>query len=159
MESCSQRLELLLLFRSGNVQLRENIKNLIIVDQVKSFALQPDEMRAIFPAFFSNTGIHTEKIGVSAIAAFSQRDANLRNSNMACIADGKQILAHDVMLAVLHFIRFFNEAENSATHKDMRAGRSLRFDLMKAFIRPINAILAICHESNFKTWNLRVFEV
>ena len=65
-------------FLPGHPQSREEIEGFVFVDQVRAFGVQPHEMRAVFPAITADAVIDAKEIGVGAIYAFAQRDANLR---------------------------------------------------------------------------------
>jgi hypothetical protein len=64
---------------------------------------------------------------------------------MAGIAYREEILAGLIMLAVLHFIKVFDAAKDSTAHKNMRMRSMIRFDLIKAFVYPMDTILTVDH--------------
>ncbi len=110
--------------------------------------MQPDEMRAILAAVTAFAGFNAEKIGVCAVYAFAQGDTDLGNRYMAGTADGEEIFALLVILAVLQSFIVFEIAENPAAHKYMRMGAMIGFNLLEAFVGPVNTIPAINHKAS-----------
>lgn len=65
---------------------------------------------------------------------------------MAYAADGEEILAFAIVLAVIQILIILNEAIDATAHENMRMPSMIRFYLLKTFVHPINAIPAINHK-------------
>lgn len=66
---------------------------------------------------------------------------------MAGAAHGEEILASLIIFTVLHGLILLDMAVNSTAHEDVRMDTAVRFDLLEAFIHPVDAVLAANHHS------------
>ena len=107
--------------------------------------MQTNKMRAILATLTPLTGIDAEQVRIRAVEALTQRDADFGDRYVACHADGEEILAGMIMLAIWKVLVFLYKAENSTAHENVGMGAMVRFDLFEAFIHPIDAILAVNH--------------
>jgi hypothetical protein len=132
-------------FPAGHFQDREQVKDPAVVDQVHPFRVQTDKVGAIFPAFAANAGIDAEQVGVRTVDAFRERDADLGNGDFTGTANREEVPAGYVMLAFWEVLVVFNEAENPASHENVRMLAVIGLDLFQAFIRPVDAVFAVYH--------------
>jgi hypothetical protein len=104
-------------------------------------------MRAILSVFPALARIDAEQVCICAIKTFPQGNAYLGDRYTARTAKGEKIFTDLVMLAVLRLMVYFKRAENTTAHENMRAGAAIHLYLSQAFVRPMDAILAIHNHS------------
>jgi hypothetical protein len=71
----------------------------MLADQLNALGMQTDKVGTILAALFSLTMIDAKKIRISAVAAFSQRNTDLGNREIAGTANREQVLADSIMAA------------------------------------------------------------
>ena len=123
----------------------ENVKNLILLDEMHPLCVQANEMSAIFATLPAHAGFNTEKIRVCAIGAFSQRNANFRNGYVAGIANRKKVFADHIILAVLAVIICLYRTVDSTTHENVRMVFRVFLDLLETLIHPMDTVFAEAH--------------
>jgi hypothetical protein len=132
-------------FPARHSQDREHVKDLAVVDQVRPFRVQTNKVGAIFPAFAANAGIDAEQVGIRTVDAFRQRDTDLGNGDFTGTANREEVPAGYVVPAFGEILVVFDEAENPASHENVRVLAVIGLDLFQAFIRPVDAVFTVYH--------------
>jgi hypothetical protein len=135
----------ILFFLSRHALIRKQVENTAIFDQVHSLGMQSNEMRAIFAAVTALAGFNAEQIGIRAVYAFAQGDTDLGNRYPAGTADREKIFALPVVFAARQRFIILEIAEDPAAHENVRMGSMIGFNLLEAFIGPVNTIPAVNH--------------
>ena len=60
------------LFFAGHALGREQIKDLVFINEMNAFGMQTNKVSAVLPTFASDTGFDTEEICICAVGALSQ---------------------------------------------------------------------------------------
>jgi hypothetical protein len=137
------------LFGSGHSQGGKEVERLILIDQVRPFGVEPDEMRAILAVIAADAVLDAEQVGICAIRTFSKRNADLGYSNAARLADGEEILAFDIVRATIKSSIALAESVYAAAHEKVRACACVSLNLFEALIHPVDAIAAMNHPDYF----------
>jgi hypothetical protein len=137
--------EFSLLFSRWYSYVWENVKNLILLDEMHPLCVQANEVSAIFAILTAYAGFNAEKVRVCAIGAFSQRNTNFRNGYAAGTANRKKVFADRIILAVSAVIISLDRTVDSATHENVRIGFRVFFDLLEALIHPMNTVFTEEH--------------
>jgi hypothetical protein len=111
-----------------------------------SLRIQANEMSAVLSVFLAHARVNAEQVGIGAVGAFPQGNTRLWNGQPAGAADGEEVFASHIVLAVLAAAVIFNRAENPASHENVRMLAPIRLNLIEAFINPIYAIFAMNHD-------------
>lgn len=142
-------------FCSGHSQGGKEVERLILIDKVRPFGAEPDEMRAVLAAIAAEAVLDAEQVGVCAICAFSKRNADFGHSNAAGVADGEEILAFDIVRATLQSSIALAEPVYAAAHEKVRACACVGLNLFEALIHPVDAIAAMNHPDCFDPFQPR----
>jgi hypothetical protein len=67
---------------------------------------------------------------------------------MAGVAEGEEVFANYIMLAVLPVFLILDLTGNLTPHKNMRMRAMIGLDLFEALIYPVNTVLAVNHVNN-----------
>jgi hypothetical protein len=103
-------------------------------------------MSAVFPVLSTRALLYAEQIRIGTVNAFSERDATLRNREVASAANGEQILADDVMLTFLQMRVVLDKAKDPAAHENVGMSIVICLDLIETFIQPVYAVSTVDHD-------------
>ena len=86
---------------AGHGFVGEQVKNLVVVYQLDALGMQAYKVCTVFSIRTSIAIFDAEQICIGAIDAFTERNTDLGNCDMTCIADSKQISAFFVFFAAV----------------------------------------------------------
>jgi hypothetical protein len=98
---------------------------------------------AILAAVPALTVINAKQIGICAVAALTQGNTNLGNSNLAGTANCEQVVTLSVLAAALERLIIVDVTENPATHENMAMRAGIHFNLLEGLVDPVDAISAV----------------
>jgi hypothetical protein len=133
------------IFFAGHSLVWEQVKNLIVFDQVHSLSAQAHEMSAILAAVSALAGLNAKQVGIHAVDALAQRDTDFGNGDVAGSANRKEVFTGHIRFAFGQILIFFKESVESTSHENVRMGVVIGLDLLKTFIHPIDAVSTMNH--------------
>jgi hypothetical protein len=131
--------------RSRHSDAGEQVKNLVVGDEVCTLGVQADEMRAELSVVAADAVVDAKQIRVGAVYALSKGDADLGDCDPTSDTDRKKVFALNIVRATGKGTAIFNIPENPAAVEEVRVMTRVSLDLREALIDPIDAVSAINH--------------